>query len=161
MGSQASKVLEKTKDKKKKTAPHPMDSPASHGNYDWIAEQTPMTAAGPRRKSFTDYFTKRRPSRLSDSDYREFDRWQRQHYLLKSARKANTWASFDDTGPVIVDVGTGNGIWALEMANQYPTAQVFGLDQLYLDQHRGGPDNLRFCHCDVVNEPWPISDVDL
>lgn len=173
-----------------------LGSHISHGNYDWIeqnelttlsagaltaaleAASTPVSHPAsstpfppsqqqpPRRKSITEYFTKRRPSMMtrpptifSDFDFKEFDRWQRQHYLLKSARKANAWAPFDTTtkGAVIIDVGTGNGIWALEMANQYPTVQVLGLDRLLPNDQQNGPDNLRFVQTDVT-ESWPMSD---
>ncbi|KAI8336798.1 S-adenosyl-L-methionine-dependent methyltransferase [Chlamydoabsidia padenii] len=110
----------------------------------------------PRRQSISDYFNNNK-RRQQVYDYKEVDRWQRQHYLLKSARKTNTWATFNhNDGAVIVDVGTGNGIWAMEMANQYPAVQVVGLD--LLDQQQNGPSNLRFCQCDVVGEPWPMDD---
>ncbi|ORZ20715.1 S-adenosyl-L-methionine-dependent methyltransferase [Absidia repens] len=211
MGNQASKVLDKAKDKKKKTQlqqrrrstitleNRSLGSHVSHGNYDWIdqnelttlsdgaltaaleAARTPShhpasnnnsnssndtpPSRPPRRKSITEYFTKRRPSTtrpttlFSDFDFKEFDRWQRQHYLLKSARKANAWAPFYNDGDkdvVILDVGTGNGIWALEMANQYPSVQVLGLDRL-LPNDPNGPENLRFCPLDIT-ESWPMSD---
>ncbi|SAL98332.1 hypothetical protein [Absidia glauca] len=138
----------------------PVSHPASSSPY------PPPQQQPPRRKSITEYFTKRRPSMMtrpptifSDFDFKEFDRWQRQHYLLKSARKANAWAPFDTTtkGAVIIDVGTGNGIWALEMANQYPTVQVLGLDRLLPNDQQNGPDNLRFVQTDVT-ESWPMSD---
>jgi methylase of polypeptide subunit release factors len=28
----------------------------------------------------------------------------------------------------IIDVGTGTGIWALDMADKYPSAEVLGID---------------------------------
>ncbi|ORX54392.1 S-adenosyl-L-methionine-dependent methyltransferase [Hesseltinella vesiculosa] len=209
MGNQASRIIEKNKDRKIRKAQlhaqrrstlnaesRSLSSHISNGNYDWIDEnelttlsvgalaaamekarpqtnenyfeQKPVPerpAQPPRRKSITEYFTKRRPSMLqqrppaalSDFDYKEFDRWQREHYLLKSARKANAWASINtDTGSVVIDAGTGTGIWALEMATQYPRIQVLGLDRL-LPQEQQRLDNLRFAECDVT-QSWPMSD---
>ncbi|CAO3621271.1 unnamed protein product [Cunninghamella blakesleeana] len=119
----------------------------------------------PRRKSITEYFTKRRPSLLlrpptsfSDFDFKEFDRWQRIHYLLKSTRKANAWAPFNTSkGAVVVDVGTGTGIWAMEISNQYNNIQVLGLDKVLPNDQQNSPENLRFVQCDIT-EPWPMGD---
>ncbi|KAI8137619.1 S-adenosyl-L-methionine-dependent methyltransferase [Fennellomyces sp. T-0311] len=116
----------------------------------------------PRRKSITEFFTKRKLSfsRPSEEDFREYDRMQRQHYLLKSARKANTWAPIDSTpDKTIVDIGTGNGIWALEMASQYTQSQVIGLDiRLPPEQSMASMKNLRFIRTDI-HDKWPLADV--
>ncbi|KAI8066907.1 S-adenosyl-L-methionine-dependent methyltransferase [Gongronella butleri] len=211
MGNQASRIIEKSKDRKLRKSQHlqqrrrstltaenrSLSSHISNGNYDWIDENelttlsvgalaaamekarpqqgssdnlfgkqasAPRPPQPPRRKSITEYFTKRRPSMsqrpataFSDHDFKEFDRWQRMHYLHKSARKANAWAPLNtNKGSVIIDVGTGTGIWAVEMANQYPDVQVLGLDRVMPhEQHR--VDNLRFVQCDIT-ESWPMSD---
>ncbi|KAG1098769.1 hypothetical protein G6F42_017936 [Rhizopus arrhizus] len=74
---------------------------------------------------------------------KEYDRLQRQHYLLKSTRKGNTWAPIESP-KVIVEAGTANGIWALEMATQYKESQVLGLDLKPPAFQHGNPTNLRY-----------------
>ncbi|KAI9495908.1 S-adenosyl-L-methionine-dependent methyltransferase [Zychaea mexicana] len=161
-------------------------SHTSQGNYNWIDENTAtslsanginaalaaaaaqqqsstaaVTQEPPRRKSITEFFTKRKMSfsRPTEEDYREYDRMQRQHYLLKSARKANSWVPIDASSEkTFVDVGTGNGIWALEMATQHSHAQVLGLDiRLPPEQTLASLKNLRFVRTDI-HERWPLTD---
>ncbi|KAG0166429.1 hypothetical protein DFQ29_000976 [Apophysomyces sp. BC1021] len=198
MGNQASKVIDRTRERKSKRKPTTnrrrstitlgaqsyvshTGSAQSQGNYDWIDENQ-MTAlseraihaalkaaatsstsssspdpaatpAPPRRKSITEFFTRRKMSvaRPSEDEYREYDRLQRQ-----SARKANIWAPVESP-MVIVDSGTGNGIWALETASQFGRAQVLGMDIRPPPEQQGGPKNLRYVEANVM-ETWPMAD---
>ncbi|KAI9261108.1 S-adenosyl-L-methionine-dependent methyltransferase [Sporodiniella umbellata] len=54
----------------------------------------------------------------------------------------------------IVDSGTGNGIWALEIAAEYGGCKVIALD-VRLPEHQGKPENLIYTEADVT-QPWPI-----
>lgn len=56
----------------------------------------------------------------------------------------------------ILDVGTGSGVWALDVAARYPQADVLGLDLSAAMLPRGEPwpRNLTFEIADVA-EPWP------
>ncbi|KAI9497280.1 S-adenosyl-L-methionine-dependent methyltransferase [Zychaea mexicana] len=78
------------------------------------------------------------------------------HYLLKSARKTNTWAPIQEP-TTIVDVGTANGIWALEMAAEHVNAQVIGLDLKPPTTHQVGPKNLSYIEADI-NDSLPLED---
>jgi SAM-dependent methyltransferase len=52
----------------------------------------------------------------------------------------------------VLDVGTGTGLWAIEFADRFPTAEVVGVD-LSPIQPEWVPNNVRFI-VDDVEEPW-------
>ncbi|KAB5554621.1 S-adenosyl-L-methionine-dependent methyltransferase [Coniochaeta sp. 2T2.1] len=60
----------------------------------------------------------------------------------------------------ILDVGTGTGIWAIEVGDQHPSAEVLGLD-LSPIQPTWVPPNVRFMIDDVEDEWLNGSDYDL
>jgi ubiquinone/menaquinone biosynthesis C-methylase UbiE len=74
--------------------------------------------------------------------------------LLKSARKSNAWGPIEES-MTIVDVGTGNGIWALEMASEQLNCKVIGLDLRPPSEQQGKPKNLNFYEADIT-EIWPL-----
>ena len=61
-------------------------------------------------------------------DLTEQDRLKFQHYALRHILKGNYVAPISDSTTRILDVGTGTGQWAYEMARAFPFAQVVGLD---------------------------------
>ncbi|KAI8367982.1 S-adenosyl-L-methionine-dependent methyltransferase [Choanephora cucurbitarum] len=137
MGNQASKVLANSASSKKKRAglvnQQRPSSTTSQGNYDWL-ENDPY------------------PNRSSDN----IDAAISAHYLLKSTRKGNTWAPIQSP-KVIVEAGTRNGIWALEMATHYTDSQVLGLDLKPPGLQAGSPSNLRYNQTDITGS-WPMND---
>lgn len=64
-------------------------------------------------------------------DLREINRLDFQHYMLRYVLQGNYLAPLDTQDPFlsILDVGCGNGRWLYEMAQQFPSATLFGLDQ--------------------------------
>ena len=61
-------------------------------------------------------------------DLTEQDRLKFQHYALRHVLKGNYVAPLSDSTTRILDVGTGTGQWAYEMAREFPFAPVVGLD---------------------------------
>ncbi|KAH8813337.1 S-adenosyl-L-methionine-dependent methyltransferase [Xylogone sp. PMI_703] len=83
-----------------------------------------------------------------------------------------------DRGPRILDLGTGTGIWAIDMADKYPTAEVLGLDLSLIQPEKYAvwkakalhakhtdlapdriPPNLTFNQRDIES-PWHGMDLD-
>ncbi|HEX8036373.1 MAG TPA: methyltransferase domain-containing protein [Ktedonobacterales bacterium] len=61
------------------------------------------------------------------ADLAEINRLDFQHYLLRQAFQGNFAAPVRDPANIL-DVGTGTGRWAHEMAEFFPGAQVVGVD---------------------------------
>jgi ubiquinone/menaquinone biosynthesis C-methylase UbiE len=69
----------------------------------------------------------------------------------------------DLTGEII-DVGTGSGVWALEVAKEFPRARVTGIDLAYpvFEDGELPPENSAFLVSDVTNGiEFPDGSVDL
>ena len=60
-------------------------------------------------------------------DVEEMNRLDFQHYVLRQAFRGNFVAPVENPA-AILDVGTGTGRWALEVAAVFPQANVIGLD---------------------------------
>ncbi|KAJ2968284.1 hypothetical protein NUW58_g10255 [Xylaria curta] len=63
-----------------------------------------------------------------------------------------TMAHIDDTVQKVLDVGCGTGIWAIDFADQYPHAEVVGVD-ISPSQPQWIPPNLKF-EIDDITQPW-------
>ncbi|KAI0173670.1 S-adenosyl-L-methionine-dependent methyltransferase [Hypoxylon sp. FL1284] len=57
----------------------------------------------------------------------------------------------------ILDLGTGTGVWPIEMAARYPQAHITGIDVYPIQRRKGVPPNVKFGIDDVEN-PWNIPD---
>ncbi|KAG8949411.1 hypothetical protein FRC00_008160, partial [Tulasnella sp. 408] len=87
-------------------------------------------------------------------DLAESARLDLQHEILKSAtgglylaREAVHRAlspRSDGTTPRVLDIGTGSGKWAIEMAKEFPHAEVVGLDLVPVNLSSDVPPNCEF-----------------
>lgn len=95
---------------------------------------------------------------LLPKDQQEGDRLTFQHYYFKSVFQGNYVAPLDPARiRDILDVGTGSGIWAREMAQEFPAAYVLGLDQESFPLNLPPPPNYRFVRANLL-EGLPFED---
>src|SRR5215472_351542 len=64
---------------------------------------------------------------LMPTDLEEMSRLDFQHYMLRYALRGNYATPITNPGSIL-DVGTGTGRWAREMAQLFPRANVIGVD---------------------------------
>jgi len=96
-------------------------------------------------------------------DMEEINRLDFQHYMLRYALRGLYAAPLTNPGSIL-DVGTGTGRWAMDMAQVFPKAQVVGLDvnPPPADEHAGAgldvrPRNYAFAPGNVL-EGLPFAD---
>lgn len=101
------------------------------------------------------YHGYRKGSYMYPCDEQEQDRLDIYHRFFQVARHerlhtAPFTPNYD--GPRILDIGTGTGIWAIDMADAYPNAEVLGIDISLIQPHMI-PANLSFKLRDF-DGPW-------
>ncbi|KAJ3299687.1 hypothetical protein HK104_007615 [Borealophlyctis nickersoniae] len=94
------------------------------------------------------------------NDDNEMDRLHLQHYMLRYAFQGNYCAPVTKTlrkrGAKVLDVGTGSGIWPMEMATDFPDAEVTGSDLSPVQPTTIKPRNLEFTVHDITQPlPYP------
>ena len=91
------------------------------------------------------------------NDEPEQERMLMQHragYLALGRR--NHFAPIRETPQRILDLGTGTGVWAIEMADNFPSAEVIGLD-LSPIQPGWVPPNVKF-EIDDIEDQWTFAE---
>jgi SAM-dependent methyltransferase len=94
-------------------------------------------------------------------DFREVNRLDFQHYLLKQAISGNYLAPLQQPS-TILDVACGTGRWMLEMAHEFPQANITGVDITPLETSTiTFPPNCHFRQCDIFKGlPFPSGSFD-
>lgn len=85
------------------------------------------------------------------NDEREADRLDLQHHLLRITYGNKLFFSPLENPRRCLDVGTGTGIWAVDMADDYPNCEVTGID-LSPGQPTLVPPNIKFLIDDAEDE---------
>jgi ubiquinone/menaquinone biosynthesis C-methylase UbiE len=115
-----------------------------------LEERSPRTISVRGRRYYRDA-----PYALP-KDMADIHRLDFQHYALRQALKGNYTAPIHvgkDTK--ILDVGCGTGRWGIEMALDFPTTQVVGVDLEESGLHVTRPLNYRFQQANVL-ENFPF-----
>ncbi|KAF9358172.1 hypothetical protein BGX26_002340 [Mortierella sp. AD094] len=96
------------------------------------------------------------------NDLAESDRLDAQHYIVRYMFQGNYNVRLDRNSNIrILDVATGTGVWALEMAHEFPKASVYGIDLSPIyptpeTSSRVVPPNCFFQLCNVLDGlPFP------
>ncbi|KAF9420587.1 hypothetical protein BGZ76_004073 [Entomortierella beljakovae] len=96
------------------------------------------------------------------NDLTESDRLDAQHYLVRFIFKGNYNVKLDrEANLKILDVATGTGVWALEMAHEFPKAEIHGVDISPIFPAEIKPSNCHFQLCNILQGlPFPDNHFD-
>src|SRR5579859_1167573 len=84
-------------------------------------------------------------------DSEEINRLDFQHFMLRAAMQGNYIAPLEKNLRSILDVGTGTGRWAQEMAYEFPDAYVVGCDLIEQKSDLNSPPpNFQFMEIDIL-----------
>ncbi|KAF9123587.1 hypothetical protein BGW39_008846 [Mortierella sp. 14UC] len=97
------------------------------------------------------------------NDLTESDRLDAQHYLVRFIFKGNYNVQLnpESSDLRILDVATGTGVWALEMAHEFPKAEIHGVDISAIFPTEIKPPNCHFQLCNILDGlPFPDNHFD-
>ncbi|KAL4869064.1 hypothetical protein BDV12DRAFT_185457 [Aspergillus spectabilis] len=87
------------------------------------------------------------------NDEREMDRLDMQHHMCKLLTGGRLFFAPLINPRKILDIGTGSGIWPIELASIFPHAQITGTD-LSPCQPTEVPENVHFIVDDITDDEW-------
>lgn len=90
---------------------------------------------------------------LLPNDETEQNRLDLQHHIFRLLLDGElTYTKLPQTFHRVLDIGTGTGIWAMDLGDCLPSASIIGVDQCPI-QPAWVPSNVSF-EIDDVNKPW-------
>ncbi|KAF7593497.1 hypothetical protein BBP40_011408 [Aspergillus hancockii] len=87
------------------------------------------------------------------NDEQELDRLDMQHHIIKMVNHGRLFFAPLEHPKRILDIGTGSGIWPIEMAPIFPEAEIIGTD-LSPVQPNEVPENVHFIVDDATEDEW-------
>ena len=101
------------------------------------------------------YLTDLSPAYHFPNDSTETDRLDFQYEILKYAFSGRNYFAPLENPKRILDIGTGTGLWAMEMGDEFPDAEVQATD-LSPIQPSDVPVNVRFFIDDASEKDWAV-----
>ncbi|KAL4895091.1 hypothetical protein BDV59DRAFT_200343 [Aspergillus ambiguus] len=93
-------------------------------------------------------------SYIYPNDEQELDRLDMQHHMLKLVNDGRLFFAPLQSPRRILDIGTGSGIWPIELeASVFPQAEITGTD-LSPVQPTEVPENVHFLVDDAIDDDW-------
>ncbi|KAF9995516.1 hypothetical protein BGZ79_010798 [Entomortierella chlamydospora] len=138
--------------------PHQRDSSTTNSSSSYPSGTLPDWAYHSRKcdDGRTRHTVENAPYMLPN-DLTESDRLDAQHYLVRFLLKGNHNVDLDPEANLkILDVATGTGVWALEMAHEFPKADIYGVDISAIFPTEIKPSNCHFQLCNILDGlPFP------
>ncbi|CAG8538740.1 45008_t:CDS:2 [Gigaspora margarita] len=106
------------------------------------------------------YFNEETSVYFFPTDWEEADRIQMEHFAMRHAFGSNYAAPLSDIikpGSKILDIGCGSGHWSFEIAQEFPEANVYGIDISSTFPVSIKPKNCHFQTCNIT-EGLPFKD---
>ena len=98
---------------------------------------------------------------LLPKDAQEDERLRFQHYALHHAFGNHYLAPLSPETKTILDVGSGTGIWVIDMAQQFPLAHIIGVDIALTSLPHTLPPTCLFAQADILQGlPFPTCQFD-
>ncbi len=94
---------------------------------------------------------------LLPKDAQEDQRLNFQHYALYHTFGNHYLAPLSPDVRTILDVGSGTGIWPMDMAKQFPQAHIIGVDLTLTSLPQVLPETCVFCQADIFRWAWSCS----
>ncbi|KAL3471873.1 hypothetical protein BJX99DRAFT_250075 [Aspergillus californicus] len=90
------------------------------------------------------------------NDEREMDRLDMQHHMCKLLTGGRLYFAPLKNPRRILDIGTGSGIWPIEISNIFPDTMITGTD-LSPCQPNNVPENVHFIVDDMTENEWVVN----